>query len=342
MTAATETAGRRRGPQLHADALAVRSLVTLGVFAAFAWTTPALLNPQFTILPLLRDTSALTVIGLAQLAALAIGQLNLAVGRMAAVAAMVAGFSYQVLGLGLVPGALLALAVAAAIGALTGFIIVRSHVNAFIVTLAMDFALLGLVLWFYQVTTGAINAFTVKPDGMDAVRNGTLGGLCVAGVCGPSWVPVLFVVALIIVGLVSLFYGRTTLGRELLATGASERSARLSGIPTERRVIQAHTLSGLLAGTAGLMLAITNGSFSASIGQDLLIPSFLGPVLGGTSMVGGAVSAVGTLIGTFLTLTIRQGLTLRGIGLDWLNIALGLVLLLALSVGQIRRRRGRS
>ncbi len=93
---------------------------------------------------------------------------------------------------------------------------------------------------------------------------------------------------------------------------------------------------------AGIMLAFTNGSFSASIGEGLLIPSFLGPVLGGTSMMGGAVSAVGTLIGTFLTLTIRQGLTLRGIGLDWLNIALGLVLLLAISAGQIRRRRGRS
>lgn len=341
MTATTPDV-RRRSPHLRADALAVRTLITLGVFALFAWSTPALLNPTFAVLPLLRDTASLTIIGLAQLAALSIGQLNLAVGRMAAVAAMVAGFSYQFLGLGLVPGAILGLAVAAAIGALTGLIIVRSHVNAFIVTLAMDFALLGLVLWFYQATTGALNAFTIKPDGMDTLRNGSLGGLCVGGACGPTWVPLLFLVSLVIVGLVSLFFGRTTLGRELLATGASERTARLSGIPTDRRVIQAHTLSGLLAGAAGIMLAFTNGSFSASIGEGLLIPSFLGPVLGGTSMMGGAVSAVGTLVGTFLTLTIRQGLTLRGIGLDWLNIALGTVLLIALSVGQVRRRRGRS
>jgi ribose/xylose/arabinose/galactoside ABC-type transport system permease subunit len=59
-------------------------------------------------------------------------------------------------------------------------------------------------------------------------------------------------------------------------------------------------------------------------------------------MTGGFVSAPGTAVGTFLTQTIRQGLTLKGIGLDWLNIALGLVLLAALSVGQIRRRTGRS
>ena len=101
-------------------------------------------------------------------------------------------------------------------------------------------------------------------------------------------------------------------------------------------------LAGLLAGTAGIMLAYTNGSFSAAIGDQLLIPSFLGPVLGGTSLLGGSVAVVGTLVGTFLTLTIRYGLQLRGIGLDLLNMALGIVLLVAISAGQIRRSRGRS
>ena len=341
MTAATTTAVSRR-PRIRADSLLVRTLITLGVFLAFAVTTAGFLNPLFTIYPLLRDTATLTVIGLAQLCALAIGQLNLAVGRMAAVAAMVAGFSYQFLGLGLIEGAILGLVAAALIGALTGIIIVKSHVNAFIVTLAMDFALLGLVLAFYQAYTAPLNAFTVKPEGMDLIRNGSLNGVCIGGICGPSWVPVLFLFSMVIVAIVGVFFNRSTLGRELLATGSNDRAARLSGIPTERRIIQAHTLSGLLAGLAGIMLAITNGSFSASIGEGLLIPSFLGPVLGGTPLTGGFVSAPGTMVGTFLTLTIRQGLTLRGIGLDWLNIALGLVLLLAISAGQIRRRRGRS
>lgn len=341
MTAATGAVAARR-PRLRADSLLVRTLITAVVFLAFALTTNGFLNPQFTVYPLLRDTATLTVIGLAQLCALAIGQLNLAVGRMAAVAAMVAGYCYQILGLGLIEGALLGLTAAAATGALTGLIIVRAHVNAFIVTLAMDFALLGLVLAFYQAFTAPLNAFTVKPEGMDLIRNGSLNGLCIGDMCGPSWVPVLFLFSLLIVALVSVFFSRTTLGRELLATGSNERTARLSGIPTERRIVQAHTLSGLLAGLAGIMLAMTNGSFSAAIGENLLIPSFLGPVLGGTPMTGGFVSAPGTAVGTFLTQTIRQGLTLKGIGLDWLNIALGLVLLAALSVGQIRRRRGRS
>jgi ribose transport system permease protein len=68
-----------------------------------------------------------------------------------------------------------------------------------------------------------------------------------------------------------------------------------------------------------------------------MLPSFLGPVLGGTLLAGGAVAVLGTFIGTMLTLVIRQGLSVQGIGLETLNIALGLVLLAALSVGQIQK-----
>jgi ribose transport system permease protein len=67
-----------------------------------------------------------------------------------------------------------------------------------------------------------------------------------------------------------------------------------------------------------------------------MIPSFLGPVLGGTLLTGGAVSIVGTLLGTSLVQVIRQGLTTLGIGLENLNIYLGVILLLALSTDRIR------
>jgi ribose transport system permease protein len=67
-----------------------------------------------------------------------------------------------------------------------------------------------------------------------------------------------------------------------------------------------------------------------------MIPSFLGPVLGGTLLTGGAVSVIGTLLGTTLTQVIRQGLTLLGIGLESLNVYLGAILLLALSANRIR------
>ncbi|GBL33197.1 hypothetical protein EMGBS13_02180 [Actinomycetota bacterium] len=145
----------------------------------------------------------LTVIGLAQLCVLSIGHLNLAVGRMAAISALVAGASYQYWGLSLVQGAILGVLAGALLGAITGWIIVKSQVNAFIVTLAMDFALLGLVTFIYVTFTGATAAFTTKPDGMDFWRSKSLGDICLGPICGPSAIPMMLmpaIVCLILVG----------------------------------------------------------------------------------------------------------------------------------------------
>ncbi len=326
---------RRRVTGVLTDQRVALAAIVIVLFVGFGVANPMFFNSQFVIYPLLRDTATFTVVGLAQMCALSIGHMNLAVGRMAAVAAMAAGFCFERLHMGLVPGSLIGLTTGALVGALTGWIIVKSQVNSFVVTLAMDFALLGLVSLTYTTFTDAA-AFTTKPPGMDTLGNGSLGGYCIGNLCGAPVIPLLVFPALVALIAVRYLYGWTRLGRELLSTGASLRASRLSGIPSDRRVIQAHTISGLLAGLAGLMLAVASGSFSAAVGSEFMIPSFLGPVLGGTLLTGGAVSVLGTMLGTMLTLVIRQGLTVQGIGLETLNIALGFVLLLALSTQRLR------
>jgi len=323
--------------RIISDQRVVLTALTLGLFIYFGLKNSAFFSTDFVIYPLLRDGAVLTVIGLAQLCALSIGHLNLAVGRMAAVAALASGASYQYWHLSLVPGLLIGLIVGSSLGFVAGLIIVKSQVNAFIVTLAMDFALLGFVTFVYVTFTGATAAFITKPKGMEFWRNTSLHQYCVGGFCGPKVFPMMLVPAIIALILVGFLYAKTRLGRELLSTGSNLRAAKLSGIPVDRRVIIAHTLSGLLAALAGVMLAFTNGSFTASIGSQFMLPSFLGPVLGGTLLVGGSVQVLGTFIGTMLTLVIRQGLSVQGIGLETLNIALGLVLLTALSLGQIQK-----
>jgi ribose transport system permease protein len=310
-------------------------LLIILLFVGFGLATPAFFNGQFIVFPLLRDTATFTVVGLAQLCALSIGHMNLAVGRMAAVSAMTAGFAYEKLHFSLVPGVIVGLVTGAAIGAFAGWLIVKSRVNSFVVTLSLDFALLGLVTLVYISFTDAA-AFTTKPAGMDTIRNGSLGDYCLGNICGPSLVPLLTIPALVALLIVWWIFSKMKLGRELLATGANLRAAQLSGVRTERRIITAHMMSGLLAGLGGLMLAMTSGSFSAAIGSEFMLPSFLGPILGGTILSGGSVAVFGTMLGTMLTLLIRQGLTVRGIGLETLNIALGTILLLALSTERVR------
>ncbi|MGW1158580.1 ABC transporter permease [Streptomyces sp. NPDC002513] len=310
-------------------------VLTVALAALFGVLRPAFLDERLVLFPLLRDISTLTVVALAQMVVLSVGHMNLAVGRMAAFGALFAGLGYDRLGLPLQLGLLLCLFAGAVIGALTGWIIARTGVSSFVVTLAMDFALLGLVSLLYSALTENA-AFTTQPNGLLDLRSTSLADICVGPVCGSPAVPQLaqFTV-LALVGL-GFLYSRTRMGRELLLTGANPAAAELSGIPTGRRVILAHTLSGLLAALAGFMAAVSTGTFRASIGEDFMLPSFLGAVLGGTLLTGGVVSVLGVLLGTSLVGVIRKGLDLLGVGLESLNIYLGCVLLLALSADRVR------
>ena len=119
----------------------------------------------------------------------------------------------------------------------------------------------------------------------------------------------------------------------------TRRAPGSAGIATDRRVLLAHTMSGLLAGLAGIMLAFASGTFSAAIGSEFMLPSFLAPVLGGTLLAGGVVSVLGTVFGTLLTGVIRSGLAVQGLGVETLNMALGAVLLGALALQRFRGRR---
>jgi ribose transport system permease protein len=329
-------ARRLRAAPAWADQRLALALVIAALVALFGALKPIFFNQQLVLFGLLRDIGVFTVVGLAQMSVLSIGHMNLAVGRMAAFSAMFAGMAFDKLGVPLFAGMAIGLAAGAAIGALTGLIISRTGVHSFVVTLAMDFVLLGLVTLVYSALTDAA-AFTTKPAGMDALRNDSLGDLCIGGTtCGPAAVPQMLLFPLIAMGGVGYLFARTRLGRELLAIGSNERAARLSGIPTQRRIVTAHALSGLLAGLAGFLLAVGNGSFTASIGSSFLLPSFLAPVLGGTLLAGGYVSVVGTMLGAALTYVIQTGLTLLQVGLESLNIYLGLILLLAISTERLR------
>jgi len=310
-------------------------VLVIALSVLFGVLRPAFLDQQLVLFPLLRDVATLTVVALAQMVALSVGHMNLAVGRMAAFGAMFAGLGYDRLGVPMQVGLLMCLAAGAAIGAVTGWLIARTGVSSFVVTLAMDFALLGLVSLMYSSLTDDA-AFTTHPAGVDALRSYSLADICAGPICGSPAVPQIAQFTVLAMLALGFLYGCTRIGRELLLTGANPAAAELSGIPTGRRVLLAHTLSGLLAALAGFMAAAGTGTFRASIGDDFMLPSFLGAVLGGTLLTGGVVSVLGTLLGTALVGVIRKGLDLLGVGLESLNIYLGCVLLLALSADRIR------
>lgn len=319
-------------------------VVIAALVAVFTALRPEFLNTELTVVPMQADLSVFVVVGLAQLSVLSLGHMNLAIGRIAAISAFAMGWCYDKLSMPLPVGLLVGMAVGTAVGAAAGWTIHATGVNSFVVTLALDFGLIGLVSLLYSRIGDGV-AFHVHPSGMDSLRNDTFSDYCAGNVCGPP-VPLIAPLALLAAVAVGVLFRCSRLGREILMTGSNARAAELSGIPTARRVIQAHAVSGLLAALAGFLLAITNGAFSADIGGQFLLPSFLGPVLGGTLLAGGAVSVIGTVLGAALTEVIQTGLNLMQFQIEKSKILIGLVLLAALSLDRVRHvialRRGGS
>ncbi|HZP18699.1 MAG TPA: ABC transporter permease [Bauldia sp.] len=261
------------------------------------------------------------VVALAQVTVLSVGQFNLALTSIGAMVGLLSGWLMQVGGLPWFPAVMLGIAFGALSGALQGWIIVRSGINAFIVSLALAAAYFGAML---GLSRGA--SFNQLPPSYVALGRASLFG-----------VPWLLIFSVAVAAIVSLVFTRTVGGRKLLATGANPRTALMSGIATGRVTIAAHTLSGLLAGIAAVMLVARLGSAQPSLGSEWLLPSFAAPVLGGTLLTGGRVLIVGTYLGALLLAVIANGLVLFGVSAYWYQSLLGVVLLLALAIDRSRQ-----
>ena len=319
--AMSEMSARRRFDLGGVSAQFGLVIIIAAFWAVFAWRAPGFLSP-FNLFSVGRALAVDIVIGFAQMAALATGGMNLSVGSIGVCAVMTGGYLMQTLALPVPVAILGALGLGAALGWLNGFVIARSGVSAFIITLASANLFSGAML----ILTRAVPLNNLPAE------VGAFGKAKIAGLVSP-----LLVIALAIGLLLFVFYRHSVLGRQILAAGANARAAKMSGVPVGRVITISHALSGLLAATAGMMVVARLGAAMPAVGgEDWLLPSFLGPVLGGTPLSGGAVAVAGTMLGALLVTTIRSGLLVLQIGNYWLQLYLGLILLLAVLVGRYR------
>ncbi len=297
-------------------------IILLILWFVFTSLAPGFLS-RFNLNSMGRSVAIDVVVGFAQMVVLATGGMNLSVGAIGVCCVMIAGYLMQAAGLPIPVAILLTLAFGGLLGALNGLAIVKTGVNSFIVTLASASLFSGGMLIF---TKG------VPLNGLPA----TFGAFGRSGV-GP--VPSLAIVALLIGALLYILFKHTVLGRQILAVGANARAAEMSGIPVGRITIFVHVLSGVLAGAAALMLTSRlSAAMPAVAGDDWLLPSFLAPVIGGTSLAGGMVSVIGTILGALLVATIRSGLLVLQVGNFWLQLFLGVFLLSAILFERYRAK----
>jgi ribose transport system permease protein len=207
-------------------------------------------------------------------------------------------------------------------GTVNGLLVVFTRINAFIVTLATMTILDGLRYGVHG--PGTFQGYSPE---LQRLGRASLLGL-----------PVVFLVAVVVAALVALFFARTVAGRHLLASGGSPFSARLSGVSNDRSIVLAHTLSGLLAGVAAVITVALSGSVNASVGDDLLLPSFAAPIIGGAALAGGVVSVTGTCLAAFLVRLVDVAQAQFGINQRWVDLIVGAVVLGAVLLGAVRQK----
>jgi ribose transport system permease protein len=289
------------------------------IVVALTISAPGFLTP-FNINSVLATVAIITVLGLAQLMALAIGQFNLAVAAQGALSAMFMGYLMQTLGVPWPAAIVGALLMGALLGAIQGGLIVGLRLNPFLVTLGLASFFSGVM---FVSTRG--KPFDRFPDQFNEI-----GFQSVAGI------PVLMFISVAIVIVMVVLLQQTLFGRQLLATGASLRVAFFSAVPTDRMVLTAHALSGALAAFAGFLVVARLATAQTAIGEDWLLPSFAAPVLGGTLLTGGKASATGTLLGALLLTLIANALNLLGVSQYWYQAGLGVVILVGVMLDRLR------
>ena len=297
----------------------------------------------YSLVSISKDIAIFTVVGMAQMATLAVGQFNLAVGAMGGAAGMVCGYMINIpnagmmdveqyaqaeIGLALpwIIGVAAALVVGFLIGVLQGGIIVKTKINPFIITLAMINVLHGINM---AITENIY--FRNLPMGLKDISTVTVpaSSTPVAGETGTYGLPIIFIVVLVVMGIMWLLYNRTVLGRKMLATGVSTRAADFAGISSSKYITIAHGISGALCGLAGVLTASKLGAAQTSIGDQWLLYSFAAAILGGTLLNGGKVSIVGTMIGAGIMTIMTTVLALLKLDAFTHQIFIGGVLLLA-------------
>ena len=321
-TLTESTISARRRPLLAGISAQLSLVVIIAVFwVVFSSQAPGFYS-KLNLFNLGRSLAIDIVIGFSQMVVLATGGMNLAVGSIGVCAVMATGWLLQDLGLPIPVALAGALLLGGALGWLNGFAIVKTGVNAFVITLASASLFAGAML----ILTKAVPYNGLPPE------IGAFGRERLFGYVSP-----LLVIAILTGLALVVLYRFTALGREILAAGANPRAAAMSGVPVGRVIVVSHVLSGLRAAAAGLMVVARLGAaMPATGGDDWLLPSFLGPVLGGTLLSGGTVAVVGTMLGATLVTTIRSGLLVLQVGSFWLQLFLGLILLLAVMADRYR------
>jgi ribose transport system permease protein len=324
MSMRATSSGTGAAAGLRRYALRLESLAVLGILVVVL----AILSPYFlsvsNFLNILLATSVIGVLAYGATFVIAAAGIDLSLGSVLGLSGVVGALSVNALGLPWPIGILACLATGAACGAINGLLNAEAGIPAFIVTLGM----LGVARGLGLVLTNGLPVY-----GLDPV-------IVYLGQGRPAGVPTPVIIFLLLGALSHFVLAYTRFGKYALVIGDNEIAARAMGIAVKRQRVLLYTLSGTMAGTAGLLFMARTNAGDPTAGISYELTAITAAILGGTNLFGGRASIIGTLIGALIMGVLQNGLNLLAVSSFYQQMAIGAVLVLAVWLDQVNRSRG--
>jgi ribose/xylose/arabinose/galactoside ABC-type transport system permease subunit len=269
----------------------------------------------------LRQTAVLSIAAMGGTFVILMGSIDLSVGSVVGLSAVVVAYMMQYFGIIAIPSGLI---VGGILGALVGFVYARLKVPSFIVTLGLLVAGHGMML---HITEG--RPIMVRDEFMRWIGSGDILG-----------VPTIVLIAVVAFAIAYVIQNHTALGRSIVAIGGGEVVSQRSGIPVDRVKVMTFALAGLYSGLAGIVLASRMGAGSPTAGTGLELDVIAAVVIGGTPLTGGMGGVAGTVVGALIIAVLSNGLNLAGVSSYTQLIIKGAVLVAAVIISIDRKKIG--
>lgn len=258
------------------------------------------------------------------------GGIDLSSGTVMVGSALIGGVAYNVWGCSIVVSLIIVMIAAVLFGLFNGILVGKLGLPPFIATLGTQFISLGFCSVIAKVQTQTYPSLTSEDGWFKQVvykNNGFPMGII--------WLVLFFFVAWVLLN-------KTVLGRYTYAIGSNEEAVELSGIKANNWKILVYIVNGFFCGLAGIIYAATFSTITPQTGNGQEMYAIAACVIGGTSLSGGVGSLSGTILGVFVISVLKTGLLSMGLPVQWQQVLIGVVVLLAVLVDVIRMKKAKA
>ncbi len=282
---------------------------------------------EYNIRTIFIDSSVLMIIAMGQMLVIATSGIDLSVGSVLIFSGVTANLTMVAIGGDSFPvvffGFIVSILSGLLWGIINGTLVAKLKIPALITTLGTTGMASGIAL----ILTNGSNVGGVPASLVKHIGSGKFLGI----------LPWLIIIAFIVVVVIYIIIKFTRLGLYTIAIGANEEAARRAGIKVSAHLIKIYAISGSLAGIAGFLNLARFSSTTISGHTSDNLQTVAAVVLGGTSLLGGIVSVIGTVIGVFIPIILQNGLILLNVKPFWQTVIIGAILIIAVYSDQLKR-----